>query len=252
MADEVALFVDLENVVYSLMNTQRREPDPREWMKKARSYGPVTFARAYADFGQEVMARLRSRLDVAGIDAFSCPAKVRDERTQSTVDINVAVDLFEVALDRPEVKTFILMAGDRDYIRIVTRLQNRWSKRIVVSGVPGTVSRDLAAAADVEEPIEVAIATVDELELVRVIHRFESGLTNGFHPTFMRLKDYVAHPRNAEVVDPNFAQSALSNFVDRGVLVQEVVTLEDGQNIKATRLNPEDPLVKEALGKVLT
>ncbi|HLI51448.1 MAG TPA: NYN domain-containing protein [Thermomicrobiaceae bacterium] len=249
MADEVALFVDLENVVYSLMNTQKREPNPRDWVKSARNYGPVTFARAYADFSQEVMARLRSRLDVAGIDTFSCPVKVRDDRSQSTVDINLAVDLFEVALDRPEVKTFILMAGDRDYIRIVTRLQNRWSKTIVVSGVPGTVSRDLAAAADIVEPIEVSAANFNEFDLIQIIHRFECSLTNGFVPTFMRMKDYAAHPANAEVIDPNVVWSALSDFVGRGVLVQEHVTLPDGRELKATRLNREDPTVRQALGE---
>lgn len=250
MANEVALFVDLENVVYSLWNTHMQEPNPRQWIEKARSYGPVTFARAFGDFNQERMAKIRPRLDVAGIDAYSCPAKVRESGTQSTVDINVAVDLFEVALDRPEVNTFMLMAGDRDYIRIITRLRNRWDKRIIVSGVPGSVSRDLAEAADIVDPIEINVESIDERALVRIIQRYEQSLFGDFQPTFMRMQSYVMHPSNSQVIDPNVVQRVLSDFVDRRVLIQEVVNLPDGGQLKATRLNPEDPFVQQILTEV--
>jgi len=65
------------------------------------------------------------------------------------------------------------------------------------------------------------------------------------------MKEYVAHPTNREAVDPIMVQSALSNFVDRGVLVQEVVALADGRDLKTTRLNLADPLVQQVLGEVL-
>lgn len=251
MADEVALFVDLDNVVYSLWNTRKQEPDPRQWMGKARRYGPVSFARAYGDFSHDVMARIKPRLDVSGIDAFPCPVKTRDSGTQSTVDIHVAVDLFEVALDRPDVTTFMLMAGDRDYIRIITRLRNRWGKQNIVSGVPGTVSCDLAQAADREDPIEVDVVAFDVAELVRIIQRFESSLTASFHPTFSRMKTYVTHPVNAQVIDPNVAHNTLSDFVQREVLLQEIVDRSDGGQLKATRVNREHPLVQTILEKEL-
>jgi len=247
MANEVALFVDLENVVYSLWNTYMQEPNPRQWMEKALCYGPVTFARAFGDFSQDRMAKIRPRLDIAGIDAYSCPAKVRESGTQSTVDINVAVDLFEVAMDRPEVGTFMLMAGDRDYIRIITRIRNRWNKKIVLSGVPGSVSHDLAEAADTLDPIEISNAPIDECELVRIIQRYQQSLIGDFQPTFKRIQNYVMHPNNAHIIDPNIVQRVLSDFVDRGVLVQEVVQLANGDELKATRLNWNEPLVQQAL-----
>jgi hypothetical protein len=246
MANEVALFVDLENVVYSLWNAHMQEPNPRQWMAKALGYGSVTFARAFGDFSQERMAKLRPRLDIAGIDTYSCPAKVRESGTQSTVDINVAIDLFEVAMDRPEVKTFILMAGDRDYIRIITRIRNRWNKQIIVSGVPGSVSHDLAEAADIVDPIEINVAAIDECALLRIILRYEQGLIGDYQPTFKHMQSYIMHPSNSQVIDPSVVQRALSDFVDRGVLIQEVINLADGGQLKATKLNHENPLVQQA------
>src|SRR5262245_19324628 len=68
--------------------------------------------------------------------------------TQSTVDLNMLMDIIETVFDRPTINTFILMSGDRDFTRICARLKLRLNKRVIVVGVPGTVSRDLISAAE--------------------------------------------------------------------------------------------------------
>jgi hypothetical protein len=68
--------------------------------------------------------------------------------TQSTVDLNMLMDIIETVFDRPSISTFILMTGDRDFTRICARLKLRLNKRVIVVGVPGTVSRDLISAAE--------------------------------------------------------------------------------------------------------
>lgn len=249
MADEVALFVDLENVVTSMWKEYQQGSDPLMWMEKARNYGPVTFARAFGDFQQESLAKLENQLRVAGIDPFPCPVKVRDTGTQSTVDMNVVIDVFEVAIDRPTISTFILMAGDRDYIRIVARLRSRWGKRVIISGVPGSVSRELVMAAGEEDPIlpSALLGLEGELELIRIIDRYERTLQNGFYPTFGRLERYVAHPTNNAVIPAHLVRRQLTEFVQRGVLMQVVQDLPEGGQLKSTSLNRADPLVNQAL-----
>jgi uncharacterized LabA/DUF88 family protein len=68
--------------------------------------------------------------------------------TQSTVDLNMLMDIIETVFDRPTITTFVLMSGDRDFTRICARLKLRLNKRVIVVGVPGTVSRDLISAAE--------------------------------------------------------------------------------------------------------
>jgi hypothetical protein len=68
--------------------------------------------------------------------------------TQSTVDLNMLMDIIETVFDRPSIGTFILMSGDRDFTRICARLKLRLNKRVIVVGVPGTVSRDLISSAE--------------------------------------------------------------------------------------------------------
>ncbi|HEX6818365.1 MAG TPA: NYN domain-containing protein [Ktedonobacterales bacterium] len=249
MTDEIALFLDFENIRYSLINVQHREPDPQELIGLARRFGTVMVARAYADWSRQPEF-FKGSLTAAMIDRVDCPAKVRErfrqnpggpqpyqqhnpyttaplpesedlddqeydddeeettdegqdprlasmsdrtdgrvavdemgdeacereeneqieERrprdpmpynnqggyyqapqpviTQSTVDLNMLMDIIETVFDRPSINTFILMTGDRDFTRISARLKLRLNKRVIVVGVPGTVSRDLISAAE--------------------------------------------------------------------------------------------------------
>jgi hypothetical protein len=77
--------------------------------------------------------------------------------TQSTVDLNMLMDIIETVFDRPSISTFILMTGDRDFTRICARLKLRLNKRVIVVGVPGTVSRDLISAAEQFIPLGMGL-----------------------------------------------------------------------------------------------
>jgi uncharacterized LabA/DUF88 family protein len=247
---EAALFVDLENIVTSLWKTFQQVPDPMKWMEKVRAYGPVSFARAYGDFSQGPIARIEQRLRTAGIEPFNCPVKVRDSGSQSTVDINIAIDLYEVALDRSSTETFVLMAGDSDYVRIVARLRNRLSKRIVIAGVPGSVSRQLIEAAGEGDPIMPSEAVIDhdgEKALIRLVDRYQSSRKPGVYATLRFMGEYLRHPNNLDLINPELVDGKLIDFIHRGILVQETIDTPDGRSLRTTTLNRDDDLVREAL-----
>jgi uncharacterized LabA/DUF88 family protein len=232
LSADVALFVDLENVVTSLWNTHRQAPDPRKWVEKARKYGLVSFARAYGDFSQDHLRDLEPRLRVAGIEPYNCPVKQRGERAQSTVDMNLAIDLYEVAQDRPQTETFLVMAGDSDYVRIVNRLRLRLGKEVVIAGVPGSVSRALVeAAGGNSDPLEIAKAPEDPEVL----------------PVFRWMAEYLKHERNWDLIPPELVEGKLSDLKTRGILRQELVIGSNGETVRTTSLDRFHPLVEEAL-----
>jgi len=315
MPEEIALFIDFENIRYSMLNIQRREPDPQELIAVARRYGTVMVARAYADWSRQPEP-FKGSLTAAMIDRVDCPAKQRDrirmgtvhypssnsptgalgssglgteqgtgayprqwpsgplsnsgplpaiaptgagnewpgyhespeprqpepemdeslledneahteegymqeyqqrEATrqfqpftafgqaspvgslnpgsstgplgypgypsatpivhtgntghlpavgasgsstivqstvvQSTVDLNMLMDIIETVFDRPTISTFVLMTGDKDFTRISARLKLRLNKTVIVVGIPGTVSRDLISSANQFVPL---------------------------------------------------------------------------------------------------
>ncbi|HEU5381719.1 MAG TPA: NYN domain-containing protein [Ktedonobacteraceae bacterium] len=310
MPEDIALFIDFENIRYSMLNIQRREPDPQELIAVARRYGTVMVARAYADWSRQPEP-FKGSLTAAMIDRVDCPAKQRDrirmgtthysggntptgplgseqgqsygyrqwptgplsnsgpmpaitpqptggewsayqespaleqaeveenehpqsedetvpEDTygmadyqqreslrqpspytgsygqtpsgspfsfgggntgplsypppspvhstgntghmpaisaggantivqstvvQSTVDLNMLMDIIETVFDRPTISTFVLMTGDKDFTRISARLKLRLNKTVIVVGIPGTVSRDLISSASQFVPL---------------------------------------------------------------------------------------------------
>jgi hypothetical protein len=83
VSDEIALFIDFENIRYSLINVQHREPDPQELIGVARQFGTVMVARAYADW-QRQPDFFKGSLTAAMIDRVDCPAKVRERFRQNT------------------------------------------------------------------------------------------------------------------------------------------------------------------------
>ena len=323
MPEEIALFIDFENIRYSMLNIQRREPDPQELIAVARRYGTVMVARAYADWSRQPEP-FKGSLTAAMIDRVDCPAKQRDRiRTgtahyagnqpsgalntsmfvpdqgtgslttpsfqrewsgeslgnsgplpvvssqelknewgsyqdtselarseidenplsddvslndegyqfpefqqrdlsrqnapyqttygqsaptgplssssstgplgynssipvqstgntgqmpainasssstivqstvvQSTVDLNMLMDIIETVFDRPTISTFVLMTGDKDFTRISARLKLRLNKTVIVVGIPGTVSRDLISSANQFVPLVPGGASV--------------------------------------------------------------------------------------------
>jgi len=316
--EEIALFIDFENIRYSMLNIQRREPDPQELIAVARRYGTVMVARAYSDWSRQPEP-FKGSLTAAMIDRVDCPAKQRDRIrmgtvhysgnqptgalgtpmlvseqgtgslaptpfqrewpsgplsnsgplpaippqgignewgsyqdtpetgqpeidenplplpedetltdegyqlpdyqqhdlsrqnapyqnpygqsaptgplgfssstgplryntstpvqstgntgqmpainasgsntivqstvVQSTVDLNMLMDIIETVFDRPTISTFVLMTGDKDFTRISARLKLRLNKTVIVVGIPGTVSRDLISSASQFVPL---------------------------------------------------------------------------------------------------
>jgi uncharacterized LabA/DUF88 family protein len=309
--EEIALFIDFENIRYSMLNIQRREPDPQELIAVARRYGTVMVARAYADWSRQPEP-FKGSLTAAMIDRVDCPAKQRDRIrvgtihyppggsptgglgspglvteqgtgsfqrpwptgslthsgplpainpqnvgnnwqqyqnaqenaetepeepllpeddpftdesyisdyqqreparqfqpysygqsptgslnagsstgplggyptnpsmpavhtgntghmpavnasgsstivqstvVQSTVDLNMLMDIIETVFDRPTISTFVLMTGDKDFTRISARLKLRLNKTVIIVGIPGTVSRDLISSASQFVPL---------------------------------------------------------------------------------------------------
>jgi hypothetical protein len=129
---------------------------------------------AYADFNEHPQW-VRRALELAGIAARDIPIRrfVRDgqDRLKSSADLHMLMDIMETALDRPQVGTYVLMTGDSDYIRVITWIKNRFYKRVIISGVPGTISQDLVAAAGEADHLEAGqgVATESLLGSVEAI-----------------------------------------------------------------------------------
>ena len=264
-ANGVGLFIDFDNVRYSLLNERGLEIDPKQLMAKAKKYGRVVAAKAYADFSEHP-PEFRRSLEVAGIDVRDIPkgGGGRAKTKKSSPEIAMVLDVFEFLLDKPSVDTLILMSGDRDLIRLVTMARHRFDKHIVISGVPETISRDLAAAADqldplvptIEAPLAQTPAPVSPEGATAEVSNGEARLIRSiqFHQdrpyrSFNFLAEKAASERNPNRVgDLEAAKALLEAAVREGILVAEEVDTDQGYSITSYSLHFGHPKVKAVLG----
>lgn len=254
--DEVAVFIDLENIRYSMLNRWHQEPDPLSWRDKARKYGLIGMARAYADFDQHP-PQLRQRLSVAGIEAEHYPVKrYRDrdgsERLRSIADLHMVIDIVDTALGRPNIDTFLFFTGDGDFIRVVAMLTNRLGKRVVICGVPDTTSRDLVVAAGDEDLLEVSeVVSSPEIDaaLVARIDDYERSLYGGFLPTQGNLINWLKQRPDLGRLPHEQIDGKVLEFIRQGLLYKQLETSSRGKTLTTTRLRRDHPMVRDVLGE---
>lgn len=267
---EVALFIDFENIRYGMKNNYAREPDPQMLMAKARKYGPVSQAFAYADF-TEHPDYFRRKLEVAGITPRDTPRRSPDVAHKSSSDMAMLMDIIDCLLDRPNVNTLILMTGDSDFIRVVARARNRFNKRVIISGVHGSVSGDLIASADAADPVvEADWAIVNpppeppsfesstpllalprnsdlspiELQMLRLLDRLAKTKP---YLTFLFVKTHALSPTNQMTLTPMQVDMVLTKFKELGIVRDEVREAE-GRTLRLLYFVREHPLAQQVLG----
>lgn len=250
-AKEVAVFVDFENIRYSTINSFGREPDPLTWRDKALQYGLMSVARAYADFDQHP-PQARTRLDVAGFEAHHYPAKRSTdshgrEKFASRSDLNLVVDIINTALVRPDIEIFLLFTGDKDFIRLVTTLRNRLGRRVVICGVPGSISPDLVAAAGEEDMLEMSQSADVDIAVIQAIDAYVQQLHVGFVPTQSHMSRTLWRFLDRNALPSEHIEAKVMEFLRKGVLTKRQTINGQGQELVTTELNVEHPLVLKAL-----
>ena len=250
-AQELAVFVDFENIRYSTINSFGREPDPLVWRDKALKYGLMSVARAYADFDQHP-SQMRTRLDVAGFELHHYPAKRTSDATgrekiASRSDLNLVIDIINTALVRPDINTFLIFTGDKDFIRLVTTLRNRLGKRVVICGVPGSVSPDLVIAAGEEDPLEMSQSAEVDIAVIRAIDAYIDQLHEGFVPTQSHMSRTLWRFLDRALLPSEHIEAKVMEFLRKGVLSKRQTINGQGQELVTTELNREHPLVVRSL-----
>jgi len=240
---EVALFIDFENIRYSVLNTYHRELSGSMLMEIGRRYGLVTLARSYADF-EEHPERVQRDLQVSGISAVNVASLQVGERPKGGADMEMLMDIFETLLDRPFLNPYILMTGDRRFIRMVTMIRNRYGKEVVIAGVRGSVSNDLIEAAGGNfEPLEFEPVADDERRdaFIRFVDRLERS------KPFITFK-YVSAAMTTSTEFPGLAEDEAREFVAQAIQEGLLLKQQRPDGYRVLHLNRERPEVDEILG----
>ncbi len=142
-----AVFIDFENVYYFLKNHYLDPQDPHDYaldlvraLRDAlkREYGLESLVlNAYADF-DKIPTGPQGPLYLMGVSTRN----VLGTDHKNAADMQLCIDALEVLYTRPAIGTFILVAGDRDYIPVLQHLR-RQARQVKVVGFRESISGDL-------------------------------------------------------------------------------------------------------------
>jgi len=256
----VGLFVDFDGVRYSTLRLLEREPDCRHLMDRARAYGPVAVAVAYADFSLHP-PYFERRLEVAGITPRNIGRPSADASPGSGADMAMLMDIVDCLLDRPNVGTLMLVTGSAHFVRVCTRARHRFGRRVVVGGVAGSMPRDLIDCADVFDPLygegdrppvgAVAEAAQLDSELdddaeVKLLQLIDWLASHRPYLTFSFIRSHALSPHHALDLTDTRATEILSRFKERGILTEGTRHATDGRALRTVSLNHHHPALAAA------
>lgn len=132
--NNVAIFVDYDNVYWTLMNYYNHDPDNEDPSKNLFSrlwerYGHrhVRTFRAYADF-QLIRTNLTSlqkkRIQIRHV--YSNDKK--GEQRKNSSDIELCIDAIETTYKEPDISCYVIVTADSDMIPLLSRLRYKGKK----------------------------------------------------------------------------------------------------------------------------
>jgi len=144
--DNVAIFVDYDNVYWTLMNRYRHDPDHEEEERNlfAQLWGHygmdnIRSFKAYGDF-EQVPANLTSlqkkRVQIRHVYANG----KTEERAKNASDIELSIDAMETSYTDQNISCYVFVTADSDMIPIMSRMLYR-GKRVELFYVGGAVAR---------------------------------------------------------------------------------------------------------------
>lgn len=142
-----AVFIDFENIYYHLRDSGLVRSDVTDAvvhilrsLKQAlldEHEENVLSMDAYADFDR-IEENALSQLYLLGVETHN----VLGTDHKNAADMRLCIDAIDTFYTRGEIGTFVLVAGDRDYIPVIQHLKKR-GRTVRVVGFPATVSGDL-------------------------------------------------------------------------------------------------------------
>ncbi len=150
--EDLAVFIDWENIYISTVSEYKSKPNVSAILEKAREYGRIVSATAYADWTEGDFRNAPPTLYSNGISpryisARYFPGGRAQKRRTNSIDVMLAVECSDFLHNHPQVDTYVLVTGDGDFIPLVSLLRSR-GKNVVVIGVSEATSYHLIESAD--------------------------------------------------------------------------------------------------------
>ncbi len=142
-----AIFIDFENIYYYLKDNYGDLADLNDYLFEMlrnlqhhleRRLGlQCIIMKAYADF-ERLKSAPQGSLYLMGVETHN----VLGTDHKNSADMKLCIDALETLYTRPEIESFIFLAGDRDYIPVIQHLKKQ-ARSVFAVAFRGNISGDL-------------------------------------------------------------------------------------------------------------
>jgi hypothetical protein len=243
-----AVFIDFENVYYFLKNHYLDPQDPHDYalelvrnlrdsLKTEQGLDSLILY-AYADF-DKLPTGPQGPLYLMGVGTRN----VLGTDHKNAADMQLCIDALEVLYTRPEIGTFVLVAGDRDYIPVLQHLR-RQARQVKVVGFRESVSGDLLLMLGQEHFIDARqLLPAERLQALEDHRAARLKAGAGRRQREQGLAGQGATPRQA-------AQVAVANF-DAAPALGEGTASASGQQATAEQLATDGALAFAPISRIM-
>lgn len=157
--EKVAIFVDVQNVYYTVREAYKRNFDYNKFWAAATSGREVVEAFAYAiDKNDKKQREFQNILRAIG---FTVKLKSFIQRADGSAkgdwDVGITLDAIEYA---EQADVIVLVSGDGDFDLLADKIRNVHGKKVEVYGVPQLTAASLMSAASEFIPIDKGLLLV--------------------------------------------------------------------------------------------
>lgn len=157
--EKVAIFVDVQNVYYTVRDAYKRNFDYNKFWTAATSGREVVKAFAYAiDKNDKKQREFQNILRAIGFEVKLKPFIQRsDGSAKGDWDVGITLDAIEQA---EQADIIVLVSGDGDFDLLADKIRNVHGKKVEVYGVPQLTAASLMGAASEFIPIDKKLLLV--------------------------------------------------------------------------------------------
>lgn len=236
-----AVFVDYEHWFYSMKHDYHTKPEVTEWMAEIGKDYDVKHWLAFADFNYEEIGREMQILQTAGFQVInSCHNFTYHKKGQT--EFALLNQLYQYAINYPEVKTYILFTGNGDFESAVRFLREKMDKTVIVWAVRNAFSDRLRGAANEtrEFPSQSRMDIMYPLIVENLTYvKSHPHIVPTFRGTVQAISQKYGIP--AKLI-----HTTLSEMISKGLVIQKEQTSPDGRTARIISGNWKE-LSKEGL-----
>lgn len=233
-------FIDYEHWYIALEKMYGRKPDIQTWLrdvqKKCELKEVIFFANfsKYRDKEKEIK---RIRLITNSIiDTYNPDAHYKKDFT----DFIILDNIYQKALSREDIKTFVIFTGDGHFSSVCAFLKNFCHKEVGIYGVQGAISSTLIKNSSwvSEIPLEFEINAPYYNMIFTYLKNLEEQ--SEIYPTFRRTVETISDNYAA---DYDILKQLLSQLIDDGYIAQLTKNIRRHEQIRI--LQPDWAMIEK-------